>query len=88
MNQIKLFTQDWQFAKVEGLSHERPTTFEPVELPHDWLIENTRELYQDSVGWYKKTLNYEGDYQTVSLLFDGVYMDSTLYVNDTKIGEW
>ncbi|GAA0358712.1 hypothetical protein GCM10008932_09270 [Alkalibacterium iburiense] len=88
MNQIKLFTQDWQFAKVEGLSHEKPNTFEPVELPHDWLIGNTRELYQDSVGWYKKTLNYEGDYQTVSLLFDGVYMDSTLYVNDTKIGEW
>lgn len=88
MNNTVLFTNDWQFAKVKGLSEVEPTNYEPVELPHDWLIENTQDLYENSTGWYKKTLDYTGEYPNVTLRFDGVYMDSTIYVNDKKVGEW
>ncbi|SME90681.1 beta-galactosidase [Paenibacillus barengoltzii] len=71
-------------SELQGL------TFVPVDLPHDWLIYNTLNLYENSIGWYRKTFVYSGntEEQKVALAFDGVYMDSTLYVNGKRIGEW
>lgn len=71
-------------SELQGL------TFVPVDLPHDWLIYNTLNLYENSIGWYRKTFVYSGntEEQEVALAFDGVYMDSTLYVNGKRIGEW
>ena len=63
-------------------------TFEPVELPHDWLIYNTLDLYENSIGWYRKSFHYVRDEQQVILCFDGVYMDSSVYVNGQLVGEW
>ncbi|QOS77051.1 DUF4982 domain-containing protein [Paenibacillus sp. JNUCC31] len=89
MNQKKLFTDGWQFAKSKlEVSEPAGLTFEPVELPHDWLIYNTLELYEDSIGWYRKTFPYTKDEQQVLLCFDGVYMDSSVYVNGQLVGEW
>ena len=89
MNSRKLFNQGWSFVKT-SLAVDSPAelTFESVELPHDWLIYNTEDLYEHSIGWYKKTfeLNHEVDH--VSLQFDGVYMDSSLYINGQFVGEW
>lgn len=89
MNQKKLFTDGWQFAKSElDVTEPAGLTFEPVELPHDWLIYNTLELYEDSIGWYRKTFPYTKDEQQILLCFDGVYMDSSVYVNGQLVGEW
>ncbi|GAB2324520.1 hypothetical protein IRB23M11_21420 [Alkalibacterium sp. m-11] len=44
MNKTSLFMKGWTFAKVEGIDHTRPTNFLPVELPHDWLITESRSL--------------------------------------------
>ena len=88
MNRHRVFTDGWQFAKVKGLSGDYPTEFLPVELPHDWLIEDTLNLYQDSIGWYKKVFTYDGQSSSVSIHFDGVYMDCVIFVNNQKIGEW
>ncbi|KAA8783068.1 DUF4982 domain-containing protein [Paenibacillus amylolyticus] len=63
-------------------------SFEAVELPHDWLIYNTLDLYENSMGWYRKTFEYTKDEQQVILCFDGVYMDSSVYVNGQFVGEW
>nr|WP_154960241.1 glycoside hydrolase family 2 TIM barrel-domain containing protein [Paenibacillus xylanexedens] len=63
-------------------------SFEAVELPHDWLIYNTLDLYENSIGWYRKTFEYTKDEQQVILCFDGVYMDSSIYVNGQFVGEW
>ncbi|WP_260984854.1 glycoside hydrolase family 2 TIM barrel-domain containing protein [Paenibacillus xylanexedens] len=64
-------------------------SFEAVELPHDWLIYNTLDLYENSIGWYRKTFHYvKHDQQQVILCFDGVYMDSSVYVNGQFVGEW
>lgn len=97
MAEKKLFNQDWTFLKTAletGLSDikERKTEFKAVDIPHDWLIYQVRDLYEDSTGWYRKvitkeSLGLEEDGRAI-LRFDGVYMDSTLYVNETKVGDW
>lgn len=88
MNRKVSFTDGWEFAKVTGLSNHYPSDFKPVELPHDWLIENTLDLYEKSTGWYRKRFKVEDPFSSVSVHFDGVYMDSVVYVNDQKVGEW
>ncbi|MGF9697318.1 glycoside hydrolase family 2 TIM barrel-domain containing protein [Paenibacillus sp. MABNR03] len=89
MNQKKLFNDGWQFAKSNlDVTGPEGLAFEPVELPHDWLIYNTLDLYEDSIGWYRKTFPYTKDEQQLLLCFDGVYMDSSVYVNGQLVGEW
>lgn len=94
MNQRVLFNTGWQFAKTAlGVAYEQKEVWQadlqPVALPHDWMIWQTDKLYEDSIGWYVK------DWQVVKrvgerihLRFDGVYMDSALYINDRLVGEW
>ena len=48
---MELFNDGWQFAKGE------PVGFAPVELPHDWLISDTDNLYESGTGWYKRELD-------------------------------
>lgn len=81
---MKLFNDRWQFA------HGEPVNFVPVELPHDWLISDTKNLYKSGVGWYKRELDasFLKEGQQLILRFDGVYMDSTLFVNGRQAGEW
>jgi len=63
--------------------------FAPVDLPHDWLIYNTLDLYENSIGWYRRIWTYEKrEHEQVLLRFDGVYMDSSVYVNGRPVGEW
>ncbi|MBY0216038.1 glycoside hydrolase family 2 TIM barrel-domain containing protein [Paenibacillus illinoisensis] len=89
MNQKKLFNDGWQFAKTKlDVTDPAGLAFEPVELPHDWLIYNTLDLYEDSIGWYRKTFPYTKDDQQLLLCFDGVYMNSSVYVNGQLVGEW
>ncbi len=58
-----------------------------VNIPHDWLIYDTRELYMDSTGWYRKRFALKKETGRRYLInFDGVYMDSTLYVNGKPAG--
>ncbi len=80
----RLLNDGWQFAKGE------PKNFAPVEIPHDWLIADVNNLYETGIGWYRRaldaTLLREG--QRLLLRFDGVYMDSALYVNGWPAGEW
>lgn len=73
----------WMFSKNN-------IQYYPVEIPHDWLIYNVKNLYESGMGYYKRELDlsYIEDRQRVFLHFDGVYMDTTLYVNDCMVGEW
>lgn len=56
---MELFTNQWEFAKtpfgtgLEELSAYEDK-FERVDLPHDWLIYDTLNLYETSTGWYRK----------------------------------
>lgn len=88
-----LFCDQWFFFKESAhrMVDEFPpvTGFQPVGLPHDWLIEQGNNLYEDSTGWYRKCMYFQFTEDRIALLrLDGVYMDSAIYVNRQKAGEW
>lgn len=89
LNKKILFNDGWQFAKSSLETEDSAgLEFEPVDLPHDWLIYNTLDLYEDGIGWYRKVFSRPEEGDQVLLYFDGVYMDSAVYVNGRKVGEW
>ena len=80
-----------QMSKVDyGDSHWRR-----LNVPHDWAIEGDFYASNPSgagggalpggVGWYRKHFRI-GDHSQYFLAFDGVYMNSTVYVNGQKVG--
>lgn len=76
------------FTPDEFLGKE-PSSFESVKIPHDWLIENTNNLYEDSVGFYKKSFELSSiDEKHFYLHFGAVYMNWALWINGKKAGEW
>ena len=118
-----LWTDNWKFKlyheAVENIftvpfgSIETDSTWQDVELPHDWLISDTKNLYKTGVGVYKKTFSLSIPSSAHSLTcaqssscclqaiaqdgacgknyflrFDGIYMDSTLYVNGQEVAQW
>jgi beta-galactosidase len=96
MNNLRkqLFNDYWKFTKQQiGTSLEtinsNDTAWNEVEIPHDWLILDTTNLYETSEGWYRKVFSVENiDEQFFKLCFDGVYMNSTVFVNDIEVGTW
>ena len=89
MSTERLFCDNWEFSKNSfGTEYTDALDFKCVDIPHDWLIYNTKNLYETSTGWYRKHLTYEKSEECVSLRFEGVYMDSKVYVNGTLAGEW
>ncbi len=78
-----LFTPD-QFLKEAD-----EQAYRPVKVPHDWQIYHVQDLYKNSVGFYKKSFDINeipGRY--IALAFEGVYMNSAVWVNGKKAGEW
>ena len=85
----KIFNDGWEFAKTLPEENIKPEEYVPVELPHDWLISNTADLYESSFGHYRKLYDFgrvEG--RSIRLYFEGVYMDSTIYLDGRKIMDW
>lgn len=95
-----LWNDHWEFLEIpiaEGIEisvmpddQEMPQEgFRGITLPHDWLIEDAKNLYRDSIGWYRKTfmVHLEADWEYL-IRFDGVYMDSAIYVNGKLVMEW
>ncbi|AIQ42706.1 glycoside hydrolase family 2 TIM barrel-domain containing protein [Paenibacillus sp. FSL R5-0912] len=94
MSLKRKLSKGWQFSKQplhsELAKVAAGTDWMPVTLPHDWLIYDTYNLYENGEGWYRTGLEF-GEVpakELVSLRFEGVYMNSTLYVNGQVAGEW
>ena len=89
MNVCRLFNDGWYFNKT-SLNQTLPDyhSFKKVDIPHDWLIYDTQDLYENGIGWYKKEFVVEDVNKQYLLSFDGVYMNTTIYVNDMNVGEW
>jgi hypothetical protein len=55
----KLFNDKWSFCKfpldtpVENIFQSED--WKPVDVPHDWMIYNTENLYEEAISCYKKT---------------------------------
>ncbi len=93
MTKKVLWNDGWSFVEVPVGTEEaellrKETEWTPVDLPHDWLIYDATDLYRDGDGWYRKMFSYVPTEERVSLRFDGVYMDSTVYVNGVSVFEW
>ena len=85
----ELFTSGWSFALMPIGGKPEDEDFKPVDIPHDWLIHNTRNLYGDGDGYYKKRFCVQSPEDKVYILrFDGVYMDCEVFLNDKKLYEW
>ena len=93
MNTKTLFTEGWQFKKYPYRTQYSESfnddIYEEVALPHDWQISDTSNLYEDASGWYKKSFRFSPkENKKYILRFEGVYMDSEVYLNGEKIFEW
>jgi len=69
-----------------------------LDLPHDWSIEGKPDrdapggsgegFYEGGIGWYRKSFTAPADWKgkRVSIEFEGVYRDATVYLNGQKLG--
>ena len=88
-----LFNKNWSFAEFEhGTSFEEMTSsslLKPVAIPHDYMIWHVKDLYKSEIGFYQKSFNITKEpLHTYILRFEGVYMDSEIYCNGSKVYEW
>lgn len=89
-----LWNDGWEFCECkldeQGFRIPEKASWEAVDIPHDWMIYDTHNLYRSSVGWYRKSLNMEKlkPEEEIVLRFDGVYMDAAVFVNGNQAGEW
>ena len=90
----EFFNDGWKFHKGNPDSEyadikKTGTEFKEVTLPHDWAIERFETFYEDARGWYIKRFTPSlKDGERLIIYFDGVYMDSAVYLNGIKIYEW
>lgn len=70
-----------------------------LDIPHDWSIEGTHHetangttwqtgFLPAGIGWYRKAFDYdkEWDGKVVRIHFDGVYMNSSVWINGHQLG--
>ena len=82
------------YAKIMS----RASSWEKISLPHDWSILNDFDENQSSgndggylptgTGWYRRVLNIPESMvgKPCHLYFEGIYMDSEIYLNGQRIG--
>ncbi len=89
----------WRFILADSAKMAKPEYndkhWRMVNLPHDWAIEGDFSASAPSgagggalpggVGWYRKHFRVK-EPKKYYLEFDGVYMNSTVYVNGEKVG--
>ena len=88
----KLFCDGWEFCETSlGTPYGdvmSSDAFRPVEIPHDYMIYDTHALYRTGEGWYRRVYTYAPTEDRTILRFEGVYMDSTVFVNGEAVFEW
>ncbi len=93
---------DWKFLLGDPAGAETPSfpdaSWTTVDLPHDWSIASHPDkdnpggagegFYPGGIGWYRKSFRAPASWQgkRVSVEFDGVYRDATVYLNGRKLG--
>ena len=96
------FNHDWLFIREDRADFCRAdlddSSWRALNLPHDWSNETLPEeknptgtgggFVQAGIGWYRKHFQYDPEFdgRQVSLLFDGIYMDSRIWLNGELIG--
>ena len=73
------------------LEESKTQTYKSINIPHDWMIYLVNDLYKNSVGFYKKTFKLSEDQveeRHNAIRFEGIYMNSGIWINGKKAGEW
>lgn len=97
-----LFNTDWRFSLRADSNASTPyyndASWREICLPHDWSIESRPDIlapagndggyYPTGIAWYRKTFNVPSSMkgEKVWLYFEGVYMNSSVYINGKMVG--
>ncbi len=97
-----LFNDDWKFSLGDepeaGIVDYDDHEWRLLNLPHDWSIEgeinpdnpmgNDGGYFPAGIGWYRKSFNVPSEWsdKQVSILFEGVYMNSEVFINGHSLG--
>lgn len=97
-----LFDASWKFFLGDDQDASKPTfddsKWRTLTLPHDWSIEHSVDrdapagndggYYPTGIGWYRKEYVVPASMrgEKVYLYFEGVYMNSSVYVNGQLVG--
>ncbi|MBR3287935.1 MAG: DUF4982 domain-containing protein [Bacteroidales bacterium] len=93
------FNFDWQFRLGDEAAWSQPdlddSDWRSLHLPHDWSIEGEFSSKHPAgvnggalpggIGWYRKHFATPAA-ERVAVEFDGVYMNSTVWVNGKEVG--
>ena len=96
------FDKGWLFVLADSAGMQNSEYadghWRRLNLPHDWAIEGDFSPSNPSgasggalpggIGWYRKHFSLSPDekYDRFTITFDGVYMNSTVYINGHKLG--
>lgn len=97
------FNSDWSFHLNDSIKDKdtinTTTTWRTLNLPHDWSIEGKFDekspagygggALNGGLGWYKKTFKVvtANKDKTTSIIFDGVYRNSEVWINGHYLGK-
>ncbi|MFI2857725.1 glycoside hydrolase family 2 TIM barrel-domain containing protein [Paenibacillus sp. JSM ZJ436] len=97
------FDWNWKFILSDEIDAYRDdyddSHWRTVQLPHDWSIEGEYAeqnptgkcggFLPSGIGWYRKQLEWSGTIGEKGLFleFDGIYMNSTIWINGCKVNE-
>ena len=98
----QLFDNNWKFFLGDNATASSKDfddeSWRNLDLPHDWSIEaqvNAKNptgaaggYFSAGVGWYRKTFQVPGEWKgkNVSIYFEGVYMNSEVFINGKSLG--
>ena len=92
------FGFDWQFALTDSAGMPGgDTEWRSVQLPHDWSVDfpvdeqapscGSGGYARTGIGWYRRSFALQRrENQRIALLFDGVYMNCSVWVNGLYAG--
>ncbi|MDR3693214.1 sugar-binding domain-containing protein [Mucilaginibacter sp.] len=98
----QLFDFNWKFflgdTAAGRLKDFNDKNWRSIDLPHDWSIEGKISpenptggeggYFPAGIGWYRKTFKFPGEWKSkkVSIYFEGVYMNSEVFINGKSLG--
>ncbi len=101
-NRKQLFDFNWKFhlGDIPDASNVdfNDNEWRALDLPHDWSIEgqvcpdnpagNDGGYFPTGIGWYRKTFTAPKAWNNkkISIFFEGVYMNSEVFINGKSIG--
>lgn len=101
---ITKFNADWKFVLDDKAAFETvafdDAAWRRLDLPHDWGVEGKFDAQNPAtglgaflpcgVGWYRKSfvLHASMKNKRVVIQFDGVYMNSRVYINGHFLGQY